>query len=158
MIRHMMKALSLGLLLALSGMVGASEFILSDINGKTHRLADYKGQWVVVNYWATWCPPCLDELPELVEFHEKHKASGAVVLGVNYEDISQGELEQFVDENFISYPVLMAEPDSGRFFGRLRGLPTTYLISPEGDRVYTHVGSLTKSILERVIAEKKAGL
>ena len=138
-----------------TGSAVASDFVLTDINGKKHSLADYKGKWVVVNYWATWCPPCLDELPELVEFHEKHKANGAVVLGVNYEDIGEDELLKFVDENFISYPILLAEPGANKVFGRLRGLPTTYLISPKGERVHTHMGRVTINQLERIIAEKE---
>ena len=158
MIRYVVRALVMMLTLMLLQPVMASEFALTDINGKKHNLTDYKGKWVVVNYWATWCPPCLDELPDLVDFHEKHKTNGTVVLGVNYEDISEDELTQFIDENFISYPVLMAEPGVNKFFGRLRGLPTTFLISPQGERVHTHVGRITKTQLERIIAEKKTKL
>ncbi len=136
--------------LAASPGVGAAEFALPDLDGRIHRLSQYQGRWVVVNYWATWCPPCLDELPELLEFHEAH-APRVVLLGVNYEDIGEQRLRRFVDDYFISYPVLRAEPDGSTFAGPLVGLPTTYLVSPEGRVVATRLGGVTRRSLEALL-------
>ncbi len=133
-----------------SAAAAAAEFALPDLDGRIHRLSQYQGRWVVVNYWATWCPPCLDEIPELVEFHEAH-APRVVVLGVNYEDTGLDHLRQFVDEYFISYPVLRGEPDGHTFAGRLLGLPTTYLVSPEGRVVDTRLGGITRRSLEDLL-------
>ncbi|HTN95110.1 MAG TPA: TlpA disulfide reductase family protein [Gallionella sp.] len=60
----------------------AGEFSLTDMHGKVHRLADYRGKWVLVSYWASWCPPCLDEIPELVSLHNAHHGKDLVVIGI----------------------------------------------------------------------------
>jgi len=129
---------------------------LPDISGKKiHSLTDYRGKWVVVNYWATWCPPCLDEIPELVEFYEAHKKTDAVVLGIDYEEVDKAYLRTFVEENFITYPILIADLNRVPPFGRLYGLPTTYIISPTGKLVDTRIGGVNRAYLEAVIKRSK---
>lgn len=132
-------------------LAGSIEFSSKDLVGKEHRLSDYEGKWIIVNYWATWCPPCLDEIPELVEFHEKHAKTNAVVLGVNYENVDDSYLQKFVDEYLISYPVLKADLNRTPPFGRVLGLPTTFVISPDGRLVETRVGAVNLEWLESVI-------
>jgi peroxiredoxin len=122
----------------------APDFTLPDLDGRPHSLSDYRGQWVVVNYWATWCPPCLEELPELEVFH--HGAEGrAVVLGVNMERIDEPALRAFVDEQFLSFPILVASerPPRSQLVGPVDGLPTSYLVAPSGDVVARQVGQVT---------------
>ncbi len=129
------------------------DFVLVDAFGAKHRLSDYRGKWVVVNYWATWCPPCLQELPELIDFHEKHKDRDAVVLGVNLEGIEAAALRKFVEERLISYPVLLGKPDE-ELPWPVSGLPTTYVISPEGKVAGRHVGPMTGAELEEFIGTR----
>ena len=131
---------------------------LSDLSGKTHTLKDYAGKWVVVNYWATWCPPCLDELPELVEFHDKYKDKDAVVLGINHEEVNTAYLKQFVEQYFISYPILRGKPGSRTPFGPIYGLPTTFLVSPTGEVVASKTGGVTLQDLEDSIKHFKKEL
>lgn len=131
------------------------DFTMPNIEGKQHSLSEYRGKWVIVNYWATWCPPCLEEMPELMSFHDKHKDRDAIVLGINYEDIEKAELKEFLEDYFITYPILRADPTSAHTpFGLLRGLPTTYIISPDGELVTTRVGSVSGEYLESVIQSK----
>ena len=131
------------------------DFSLPGLDGKTHRLSDYRGKWVVVNYWATWCPPCLAEIPELLDFHENNAGADALVLGINFEDIDTQILKQFADDYFISYPVLREKPARGSVMGDIPGLPTTFVISPEGEILARHVGSVTAQILNDFINEQK---
>jgi thiol-disulfide isomerase/thioredoxin len=129
------------------------DFNLPDLNGKQHHLSDYRGKWVVLNYWATWCPPCLDEIPELVDFHNAHYKHDAIVVGINYEDSDPAYLKSFVDEYMISYPILRANLTRPPVFGRLFGLPTSFIVSPEGKLVQTKTGSVTKAFLEEIIQQ-----
>lgn len=149
----MLRAISLSLLLFLfsAGTYAAGpDFVLRGLDGKEHRLLDYRGKWVVVNYWATWCPPCLEEIPELIRFHEQHIDKDAVVLGVNMEDVDVEYLSNFVDENFISYPVLLKESRMTTV-GPVPGLPTTYIVAPDGRVAARKVGQVTAEGLDAFI-------
>lgn len=122
-----------------------------DLEGQKVDLADYKGKMIVLNYWATWCPPCREELPELSIFHEAHKETDAVVIGVNFEDISAGKLQEFLDEQLIDYPMLHQKPKQRTPFGLLIGLPTSYIISADQKSIKAHVGPVTRKQLEQYL-------
>jgi len=128
------------------------DFALPDMDGKRHQLSDYRGQWVLVNYWATWCPPCREELPELEVFHNG-SGGRAVVLGVNMEDIELSSLREFVEEQFLSFPILLAgaTPDRDERVGPVPGLPTSYLVSPQGEVVARQTGPVTAEAIRRFI-------
>lgn len=137
-------------------LVGATgNFSLADIDGKEHKLSNEKGKWVIINYWATWCPPCVEEIPELVFFHDKHRDKDAIVWGVNFEDVPEKKVRSFLDDYMVSYSILLAEPGKYSYFGPVSGLPTTYFVSPEGKMVHTKVGKVTVEYLENVM--KKYG-
>jgi len=129
-------------------------FTLPDINGNKVNLSDYRGKWVVVNYWATWCPPCLTEIPELIAFHDDHQKKDAIVLGVAFEDIKLPELKEFVEEYFISYPILVQKPAAKSDLGVITGLPTSFLIGPTGEIVAQQTGPVTAKLIEDFIAEQ----
>ena len=143
--------LLLGLSLAACAQSESVDFTLPDLEGKPRSLSEFRGKWVVVNYWATWCPPCREEMPELEVFHANHKDEDAVVLGVNMETISLARLREFAEEQFISFPILREQPRAHTELGRIPGLPTSYLIDPEGRVAGRQVGPLTLQSLERLI-------
>ena len=131
------------------------DFSLKDVEGVTHKLSDYRGKWVLVNYWATWCPPCLEEIPELVHFHEDHKDKDAIVIGVNFEKVELKKLKKFCDEILGWYPVLLSKPPPDRPLGPIPGLPTSFLVSPEGELVAKTVGPVTMQSIEKFINDQR---
>lgn len=121
------------------------------IGGKPWRLADHRGHWVVVNYWATWCGPCLKEMPDLSALDAMRE--DVEVLGLAYEDTTPADLSAFLVKHPVVYPVAIADvyaPPAA--FDAPRGLPTTWLIAPDG-RVARHfLGPVTAADLEAAIA------
>jgi len=139
------------------GMADYTQLSLKDVHGKSHSLAEYigKGKWVILNVWGTRCPPCLEEIPELQSFYQKHKDKDALVLGVAIDFPSYGypdpqEIASFTDEWFIDYPVLLADADL--LFelgaGALRGTPTSYVYDPKGKLAAVQLGAVTAKVIE----------
>jgi len=130
------------------------DFTLEDLDGKPVSLSDFRGKWVIVNYWATWCPPCLDEIPDLVQLYEDNRDT-LVVLGVDFEEVNIEYLKEFVDSHFMTYPVVHSEPLPVTPLGPVLGLPTTYIISPEGERIARQEGPVTREAIESYLARKR---
>ena len=140
----------LGLLIA-SFAADAVDMPLTGVDGRQTHLDAFLGKWVVVNYWATWCPPCLYEMPELQDFHDRHADKDAVVIGINAELIGRQRLEAFLDDYFITYPIFTAGPTQQSELGPIPGLPTTFLVTPAGEVVARQVGPVTGDMLEQFI-------
>jgi len=142
------------LLLVLASPVFAApfEFSAEDVNGKMHTLSNERGNWVVINIWATWCPPCRKELPELAAFAREHAKDHIKIWGLSVDtDDSPGELALFADANNIGYPIFKISPRVLAVFGNLPGIPTTFLINPQGELVARHVGGITGQELSQMI-------
>lgn len=137
--------------IALLSDVRAIDMPLTAIDGGQVNLNHYQGRWIVVNYWATWCRPCIEEMPELQAFHDDHVVKDAVVVGINRELISANQLNSFLDAYFITYPVFMSKPTQQSGLGLIPGLPTTFLVSPQGKVVARQVGPVTRDMLEQFI-------
>ena len=145
-----------GLLLALIvSAAQAADFKVTDTNGKTHSLSGYKGKWVLVNYWATWCPPCLEEIPDLIALHE-NKKNNLVVIGVAMDYRNAKQVTDFADGLLVDYPIVLGTSEIVRQIGPVQGLPTTYLFNPEGKMVAQQVGLITRAAVESYIATKPA--
>ncbi len=130
------------------------DLVLPDLKGKQVKVSDFRGKWVIVNYWATWCPPCATEVPELNAFHKKHQATDAVVLGVNIEKDDIDYVKQFIADFKIVYPVLVTDNLASSPYGHITALPTTFIIDRDGTLFRTIVGEVTQQRLEDIILGK----
>ncbi|TCJ15329.1 TlpA family protein disulfide reductase [Parasulfuritortus cantonensis] len=146
------RALLTLFLLAFAG--GAAAFDLVDSQGRSHRLAQYKGKWVLVNYWATWCPPCRMEIPDLAALH-RDKRNNLVVLGIAMDYQDPREVLEFAKRKAIPYPIILGDDRVVDQVGPVRGLPTTYLYDPQGKLVAYNVGALTRDAVEEYIGARK---
>lgn len=131
----------------------AEGFNFKDTKGKVHRLADYKGKWVLINFWATWCPPCLEEMPALQQLHETRKDLVVIGIAMEYQDVAY--VKQFADDLLVSFPIVLGDRKIAAQIGKVPGLPTTYLYNTEGQIAAYHVGALTREAVERYIDSKK---
>jgi len=143
-----------GAVAAAQGATPATDFTLNRLDGTPVSLSQYRGKVVLVNFWATWCPPCVREMPSLVRVYEHYRDKGFVILGVNttYQD-EREKVAQFVRDQKVSFPVLLdLTGESNAGYGS-RLMPTSYLIDQQGRIVYTHVGQIDEvTLAERVRA------
>ncbi|MEJ2568608.1 MAG: TlpA disulfide reductase family protein [candidate division WOR-3 bacterium] len=116
----------------------APDFTLKDTADNEHSLYDYRGKVVLVNFWATWCPPCMVEIPHLIELYRKYKENGVVILGLSL-DTDLKRIKIFVEKNNMEYPVLVEARDLIKTYA-IKGIPTAYLIDKDGIIVEKFVG------------------
>jgi thiol-disulfide isomerase/thioredoxin len=130
------------------------EFALRDTAGKQHTLSQYKGKWVFVNYWATWCPPCLEEVPDLVALYDSRKHKDVVVIGVVFDFDSEKEVFDYLDDMLMSYPIVLGDEAVKKQIGSADVLPTTYVYNPRGELVKVKRGLVTKQYLESLMKQQ----
>lgn len=135
--------------------LAANSFLLKDTEGKKHTLSQYKGKWVIVNYWATWCPPCLEEVPDLVALYDSRKNKDVMVIGVVFDYQSAKEVAEYVDDMLMSYPIVLGDDGVIQQIGNAEVLPTSYIYNPRGELVKTKRGLVTKQYLEAFMAREK---
>lgn len=121
------------------------DFSLIDVTGESVALSDFQGKRVLLNVWASWCPPCRAEMPDLEALHQKY--DDLVVLAVNSGD-DAATVKEFVDNFDISFPVLIDENQQVSKLYKVRGLPTTFFIDSQGILRKTHMGQLDASVAE----------
>lgn len=139
----------------------APDFTLKDWDGKDVSLSDYRGRVVVLNFWASWCPPCKAEMPDFQELHEKWTgADDPVMLGVNLADGYQGETmdvaKAFLDENGFTFPVLFDEDSVAASIYTSGSIPVTYVIDQEGYVYAQGIGQIDKAAVEGAIEQLMA--
>ncbi len=113
------------------GMEKAADFELKDLTGKTYKLSDFKGKVVILDFWATWCPPCIKSVPFFKEIYDKYRDKGLVVIGISV-DISAGTVSRFVKDRKINYIVLMDRDNIVSDMYKVFSIPTTFIIDPDG--------------------------
>jgi thiol-disulfide isomerase/thioredoxin len=122
----------------------APKIVIQDLAGKNTSMDDFKGKVVLVNFWATWCPPCRAEVPELIKLQEQHR-DRLQIIGVS-EDDDADTVHDFVKKNGINYPVVMATPELIQAYGGVAALPTTFVVDPQGRVVQRHLGLLNAEL------------
>lgn len=123
---------------------------LRDMNGIEVDLASFKGKPLMLNFWATWCPPCLEEIPFFVELSEKYKKDGLVILGISTDD-TPDQVKPFASQLKMNYPVLIGldQPDVERAFGAMWAIPVTIFVKKDGTVCKTHRGTQSKEFFEQ---------
>jgi len=150
MINTISRYILLSSILFLSSTASAVDFSFTDTDGETHKLSQYNGKWVLVNFWATWCPPCRKEMPDLSDFHMEH--DDAVVIGVNYEPgLKDERLKKFIALYLITFPVTRVNDEIIDALGEPRGLPTSILIDPQGNIAKKLTGMVDERRINKVI-------
>ena len=130
----------------------AIDFTLKQLRGDMVSVSDYRGKWVVLNYWATWCAPCRKEIPDLSALNLKRE--DVIVLGLAFEDTEIEEFDTFLAEFNPSYPILLVDVyDPPKPFGAPKVLPTTIILDREGVEVKTFIGPVTGEDIETLIDE-----
>lgn len=137
----------------------APDFALTDLQGRSVKLSDLRGKAVVLNFWATWCPPCKEEIPWFVELQKRYGAQGLQVVGVSMDDDGdQKNVAKFASENSMNYPVLLGKEAVAQQYGGIDYLPTTFYIDRNGvvmDRVLGQPGrDEIEQNVKRAIASK----
>jgi thiol-disulfide isomerase/thioredoxin len=124
-----------------------------DVDGKPQALSQWKGKLIVVNFWATWCPPCLEEMPELSRLQEKYRGHDVVVLGISTDELDK--IREFAKEHPVSYPLLAGNVeamDLGISLGNDKGvLPYTAIIKADGTIAKTYFGQVDQALLEQTL-------
>ena len=146
----------------LSLVAAPPDLSLADLDGKPHVLSEYigKGKWTIVNIWGPRCPPCQEELPELVSFHDEHHQTDATVLGIalDYPSFGSAKVEEvaaFTEDYLVDFPVLLGNAETFAQFGAgpLQGMPTSLVYTPDGELVAVQLGTVTQDIIEKFIRD-----
>lgn len=144
------KIFCIALLLLLAGCLHKGEF--QDHLGNVYRLDDTNARWVLVNVWATWCPTCIEEMPELNKFYQKHR-SKILVIGANFDNIRTAKLRRAIDKYQIKFPILLGDFRETFKLPPVNGVPTSFLLSPKGKILKVFSGPVTVKQLEAELIE-----
>jgi peroxiredoxin len=156
-VRHWVAAAALSSLIcsaAFAAKVGdtAPEFTRTDFSGKQLKLSDYRGKIVLLNFWASWCPPCRDEMPLFSKWHRESHARGLRVIGVSMDD-DAASVKQFLAAHPVTYPIVMGDIKLAETYGGVLGLPLSYLIDARGRIVARYQGETELVKIEAKIKE-----
>lgn len=162
-----MKQISIALMIAVLAACGgaasqtaagqaAPDFTVKDLDGKTISLAALKGKVVLINFWATWCPPCREEIPDFVAFYNENKDKGLEIVGLSVDKMTAKELKPFVAHFKMSYPVALATSKIIRDFEPGDAIPTTIVIDKKGVIRDKQVGAMDRATLDKLFQKLSA--
>lgn len=130
----------------------APDFSLADLSGKKLDLSSYRGKVVLLDFWATWCDPCRDEVPHFIELQTKYGNEGLQIIGVSMDD-SPDPVRVFRQRFNMNYPVLMGDAKTGELYGGILGLPVAFLIGRDGRIIAKHIGATNAAVFEKEIVD-----
>ncbi|AUH71391.1 thiol-disulfide oxidoreductase [Legionella sainthelensi] len=136
--------------------ISQAEVQLKDIQGNTISFSSLKGKWVLINYWASWCKTCIDEIPELNRFYQKHEKDSVALFAVNYDELPLHKQKNLIKKFNILYPSLASNPAFALGLGDIMGVPVTFIINPQGELVNTLYGGQDISSLDSAIMNRKS--
>jgi len=130
----------------------APDFSLQSLDGRTVSLSDFHGQTVILNFWASWCPPCKEEMPAIENFYQNNASSKITVLSVNLtsQDSGKQSLQQFVQNYSLSFPILLDEKGAVGKLYQILTIPTSFIISPEGTIKEMIIGPLNEQMMNQL--------
>jgi len=131
----------------------APEFSLKDISGQERRLSDFKDKVVIIDFWATWCPPCRAEIPHFVNLYNQYKDQGLEVIGIALDFNGDRVVPPFVSSNNINYTILLGNEEVSNLYGGITAIPTTFIVDKEGNIRRKYIGYNDKEVFEKDIKE-----
>jgi len=146
----LIKSLLFGVGLLFCAQLMAFQF--HDTTGKVHQLADYKGRWVIVNFWATWCPPCLKEIPDLIALYSSRK--DIMIIGVAMDMDDPKVVLDFARSLAINYPIVLGDRKIAGQIDEISLLPSTYFYDPDGEPAARQLGIISRESIEQFIAAR----
>jgi len=136
----------------------APDFTLTSTEGKPIKLSDYRGKVVVLDFWATWCPPCKAEIPDFIKLYSKYKGDGFQMLGVSLDQGGLNDVVPFIKDHGINYPIVLGTEEVVSAYGGIRGIPTTFVIDKKGNVRDSFMGyrpaSVFEDLVKQLLAEK----
>lgn len=136
---------------ALPFLTKAPEWKLKDLDGREVTSEEFKGKVVLIDFWATWCPPCVKEIPEYTALQKKYADQGLVILGFSLDELPPARVREFGERSKLGYQVLMGDEETVMAFGGIEGLPTAFLIDRDGYIRHRKVGLTDMKGYERLI-------
>ena len=134
-----------------SGSRTAPPFSLKDTNGNIYSSAQLAGKPAAINFFATWCPPCREEIPGFVEVYNRHKGNGFELIGISLDTDTRGNLPGFLMSNKVGYRILFGDLATARAYGGVSALPTTFFVGKDGEIKKVHIGYMDKDTFDKEV-------
>ncbi len=129
----------------------APDFTLPQLDGDSLTLSDFKGKVIILNFWATWCPPCRMEIPDFVALYDKYEEEGLLIIGVNLDKGDTRAVKQFSENYSINYPVVLGNVDVTQSYGGIRAIPATFIIDKDGNIREKYIGYQSRATFEEAV-------